>query len=98
VDNDELRGTFLYGLRQLHFNDDGLTDKNTLADLNTIALLSLALEAVTANGNTPVELAANRLAVLTEDLIATWIFPSKQAVHDWLIARAELLQLQIPGA
>jgi hypothetical protein len=95
-DERHLIGVFLHGLTELDVVDDGLTRANDLATLNAVAKLCLDIKAITAAGDTPEQLALYRLAVLTEDLLVTWVFPDKKVVKAWMVARAELLLLQIP--
>jgi hypothetical protein len=94
--DDELVGVFLYAQTRLRVDDSGLTADNTIADLNTVAKLCLDVKAITAAGDTPFQLALNRLAALTESVLVTLAIPDPQAVRAWLVARGELLELRIP--
>lgn len=87
---------FVESMELLNVDDTGLTIDNVLADMNAIAWACREVKAVTDKGNSPSELALNRLALLTEDLIVTYVFPSRAAVSAWRIAVGELLELQIP--
>jgi hypothetical protein len=94
---DELFNLFVDSLDLLDVEDTGLTANNVLADMNAIAWACLEVKAASNKGNSPSELALHRLALLTEDLLVTYVFPSADAVSAWQIARGELLELQIPG-
>ncbi|MGO9352483.1 MAG: hypothetical protein ACLP3C_17315 [Mycobacterium sp.] len=98
--DDELIGVFKYGLRKLDVNDNGLTDANQIADLNVMAALCRAVKtSIAAATHTTVEhLLLHRLACLTEDLLVTPWITNPTAARDWMLARSELLQAQIPGA
>jgi hypothetical protein len=73
-----------------------LTRDNRLGYLNPLARLRLRVKAITAAGDTPAQMALHRLAVLTEDLIVTYLFPDKRVVvRKWLIGLAELLELKL---
>jgi hypothetical protein len=93
---DEERTTVFIAMQAgLRHNDDGLTPDNRLGYLNPLAKLCLDVKAITAAGDSPFQLALHRLATLTEDMIVTRFFPSRKTVHDWLIARAELLEVRL---
>jgi hypothetical protein len=94
-DERRLCDIFIYSLSLLHVDDTGLTADNLLADMNAIAYACRQVKAITAAGDTPEQLALHRLACLTEDVLVTYIFPDRQVVRDWLIARAELLELRL---
>jgi hypothetical protein len=98
VTDDERRlcDIFVESLELLDVDDTGLTADNLLADMNAIAYACQQVKAMTDQGNSPSELALHRLALLTEDLLVTYIFPSRDAVSAWRTARGELLELQIP--
>ena len=87
---------FLGSLDLLHVDDDGLTDATHFDDVKAIAQTCPLIREITPAGDTPYLLALNRLATLTERVCLTWGRPDRQAVKQWLIARAELLLLQIP--
>ncbi|MDT5354455.1 MAG: hypothetical protein QOJ56_2987 [Mycobacterium sp.] len=91
----QLCDIFIYSLILLHVDDTGLTADNGLSDINAIAYACRQVKAITAAGDTPEQLALHRLAVLTENVIVTYVFPDRQVVRDWLIARAELLELRL---
>jgi hypothetical protein len=97
VTDDERRlcDIFVESLELLDVDDTGLTADNRLADMNAIAYACQQVKAIAAPGDTPEQLALNRLAVLTEDLLVTYVFPDRRVVRDWLVARSELLQLRI---
>ena len=57
--------------------------------LEPLARLCRDVKAITADVLTPLDMALYRLAVLTEDLIASYyVFPDAQAVRDWLQRKA----------
>jgi hypothetical protein len=95
--DDELCNLFVDSLDLLEVDDTGLTAENLLPDMNAIAWACQQVKAITRSGDSPSELALHRLALLTEDLIVTYIFPSRDAVSAWRIAVGELLELQILG-
>ena len=99
MNHDDLVGVFKYGLTRLHVDDHGLTDDNDLGDMNAVAMLARAIKTtVTASGDTLEQLLLHRLACLTEDLLVTpWLHTDNPITRDWLTARAELLQAEIPG-
>jgi hypothetical protein len=97
VELPDLAGTFLYGLSRLDIDDTGLTDRNDMADLNAVAALCLALKQ-TPSTDTLYQLLLSRLVYCTEELLITHVIPDKRVVHDWLIARAELLAANTPTA
>jgi hypothetical protein len=92
---DERCETFVRALTLLDVDDDGLTDNNNLDDLEAIAQICPDVKNITSPGDSPYALALHRLAVLTEDLLVTYVFPDRQVVRGWLIARAELLDLRL---
>jgi hypothetical protein len=96
--DDELRlcEIFMESMVLLNVDETGLTADNLLTDMNAVAWCCLQVKAMTDKGNSPSELALHRLALLTEGLLVTYIFPSGDAVSAWRIARSELLELQIP--
>ena len=94
-DERHLVGVFLYGQTLLNIDDNGLTDDNRLDDLEAVAKLCLKVKAITAGGDTPEQLCLHRLATLTEDVLVTWVIPCRQAVKQWLIGRAELVELTL---
>jgi hypothetical protein len=96
VNDDDLCGTFLYGLTRLQVDEHGLSADNELADLNAVAALCIGVKIATADGDTPEQLCLHRVATLTERLITTWVVRDDRAAGDWMIARAELLQLSLP--
>lgn len=79
----------------LHLDDDGLTD-NPLDSLDRITGLSFAVLTITHDAATPRDLLANRLARLTQHLIRARLMggDGTQIVRDYLMARAELIELQ----
>lgn len=82
-------------LRLLDVDDAGLTDKNDFDDLQAIAQVSAEVKEFTSAGDTPEELMLHRVATLTEKVLMTWGNPEPATVKEWLIARAELLQIRI---
>lgn len=92
---------FVDSLSLLRVDDTGLTADNRLADLNAIAYACKQIQAITTKGHpwipgdTPEQLALQRLAVLTEHLITTYVFPDEAIVRKWLLARGELLCLRL---
>jgi hypothetical protein len=82
----------------LHVTEESLSDDNDMTDMQAIWDVAAEVKQITAAGNSPEELAINRLAVCTERVLLTWGVKDQLAVKDWLIARAELLELQIPNA
>ncbi|MBV9350804.1 MAG: hypothetical protein JOZ23_04610 [Mycobacterium sp.] len=94
-DERHLVGAFLYGQTLLNIDDTGLTEDNQLDDLVTVATLCLKVKAITAAGDTLEQLCLHRLATLTEEVLFTGAVRSRQAVKQWLIARAELLELKL---
>ena len=93
--DDELIGVFIYSMSLLCIDETGLTDDNQLDDLETVARLCRDVKAITAEQRTPEEMALRRLALCTEDVLVTWVILSRRAVKQWMIARAELLELQL---
>lgn len=91
--------TVLYAFRGsiigLHLDDNGLTD-NRLDTLDRIAGLTYAVLTITRDAATPHDLLANRLARLTQQLIRARLMggDGRQIVRDYLMARAELIELQ----
>jgi hypothetical protein len=100
VTDDDLYGLFSYALRQLDVDESGLTDANQLADLNACAAICRAVKtAIAASAETTVaHLLRHRLATLTEDLLAAPWVPNQTTAAEWLCARSELLQAQLPHA
>jgi hypothetical protein len=95
-DDRRLCDIFVDSMELFDVDETGLTADNLLADMNAIAWACLQVKAMTDKGNSPSELALHRLALLTEDLLVTYIFPSSDAVDAWRIAVGELLELQSP--
>lgn len=89
-------GIFVRSLSLLKVDDDGLTDDNDMDDLEAISQVCPEVKAITSTGESPYELALHRVATLTEQVLLTWARPDRKAVKGWLIARGELLVLQIP--
>jgi hypothetical protein len=89
--------TFVRAQTLLHVNDHALTDNNDLDDLEAIAQIIPEVKQLTAAGDTPEQLAIHWLAICTERLLLTFARPDPAAVKAWLIARGELLVLQIPN-
>lgn len=80
----------------LVLDTEGLAPReNPLPKLERIAELALAVIAITKSPVTPEDMLAHRLAVLTKKLLTTALFHgSPQLVKSWMLARAELLELQ----
>jgi hypothetical protein len=99
MNDDELRSIFKFGLTKLSVDDDGLTrDGNDPLDLKTMMVLCAAIRASVDSGDTLQQLHLQRVAALTEDLIAAWGFANPGIAREWLLARSELLQVEIPRA
>ena len=79
----------------LHLDDDGITD-NPPDTLEHVAGMTYAVLGLTQDAATPRDLLANRLAYLTQQLIRARLTRSdgREAVRDYLLARAELIELQ----
>jgi hypothetical protein len=85
---------FLSAIRRLRVDEKGIAPDYGFAELNPIAKQCFAVEDITAAGNTPEEILLHRVARLTGDLITTVILGEGESiVREWLIARAELLQI-----
>lgn len=97
-DDRHLVGVFLYAQTLLNIDDTGLTDDNQVDDLVTVAKLCLKVKTMTAAGDTLEQLCLHRLATLTEGVLVTGVTPSRQAVKQWLIARAELVELRLAAS
>ena len=95
--DDDITGIFLFSLTLLDVDDNGLTDDNDIHDLEAIAKLCRDVKAITAAADTPYQMALFRLAVLTEDVLVTWVIPDRQVVKAWVLARAEVLKLRLAG-
>lgn len=96
--DDDLRGIFRYALSRLDVDERGLSDDNDMADMNATAALCLAIKASAATADTLEQLLLHRLAILTERLlISPWV-PDPGIAKEWLIARSELLQAEMPRA
>jgi hypothetical protein len=87
---------FVLSQRFLHADENGLTDDCEFDDVRAIADTCPTIREITRGLNTPEEFLLNRLATLTEAVCMTWAAPNRQAVKEWRIARAELLELRIP--
>lgn len=87
---------FVKSLTLLEVDGDGLTDNNDFTDIKAIAQVCPEVKQITEAGETPEQLALYRVSALTEAVCLTWGMANRKAVKDWLIARAELLVLQIP--
>jgi hypothetical protein len=99
VTDDELRALFKFGLTKLDVDDYGLTvDGNNPLDLKTAMVLCAAVKAATDSADTLQQLCLSRVASLTENLIGAWGFPNPGIAKEWLLARSELLQVEIPRA
>ena len=87
---------FQASLSGLQLDNEGLAPRhNPLPKLNQIAGLARAVIEKTGLPETPEEGLAHRLAVLTEHLLTTTLAHGSPAlVRAWLLARAELLELQ----
>jgi hypothetical protein len=87
---------FLSALRQLRVDENGIAPDYGFAELNPLAKQCFAVEEITAAGNTPEEIMLHRVARLTGDLITTLILAGGGTiVHEWLMARGELLCLDL---
>lgn len=94
--DSDLVGIFKYGLTRLHVDDAGLTDDNDLHDMDTVAILCKAIKTMAGERDTLRQLHLHRLACLTEDLLVSPWVPSPGIAREWLRARSELLQVEIP--
>jgi hypothetical protein len=93
---DDVVGCLLFGLDRLQVDDDGLTDDNDPADLQTVGALSVLVYRIAATCDTPFHLALSRVSVMTGALLASREFGNGATiVRKWLIARAELLELRL---
>lgn len=96
MDPDTLVDLFRHGLDRLDVNDAGLTiDGNNLDDLDDMAAVCLAIKTMTDTGDTLQVLHLYRLAVLTERLLITPWLPDPDITKQWLIARGELLAVEL---
>lgn len=84
-------------LPQLRITDNGLDrEQNSYGTVVVTADLVAEVKTYTAEGHTPEEMLLHRLACLTGDLLTTAVLPpDPQIVRDWLIARAELVELRL---
>jgi hypothetical protein len=87
--------TFVRSLNLLHVDGDGLTDATDFDDIKAIAQVCPMIKEITAAGETPEQVVLHQLAILTERVCLTWGIANREAVKQWLIARGELLVLQI---
>jgi hypothetical protein len=96
-DDEHVIGIFLYGLGQLQVDDNRLIpDANDEDDLQTIGALCVQVYRITAAGITPFDMALSRLAVLTGALlISPTLGHGPDIVRKWLLARSEVLELQL---
>ena len=87
--------TFQSSIVGLHLDDDGLTD-NPTDTLEHVAGMTYAVLGLTHDAATPRDLLANRLAHQTQQLIKARFMggDGMQLVRDYLLARAELIELQ----
>jgi hypothetical protein len=94
---DDIIGTFLYGLGRLRVDDNGLTPDNDPDMQTTVGALCVAVYRVAAGRDaTPFDMALSRLAVLTGGLLVTpTLGHGPDIVRKWLIARSEVLELQL---
>jgi hypothetical protein len=84
---------FVRSLDLLDYDENGLTAKNTLTDLEAIAQICADIRAFTAAGDSPFELSLHRLVLLTEVVLTTYVLPDAPIVTQWVNARGELLEL-----
>ena len=94
---EDVAGTFLYGLYQLHFDDLGLQfDRCGPADLNAVGTAAVLAYRVADRSETPAHLALSRLAVKTGALLVAPRGPDgTRILGEWLDARSEYLALQL---
>lgn len=88
---------FQASLSGVQLDSEGLAPRaNPVDKLNRIAELADAtLQITNTNACTPEHMLAHRLAMLTRQLLTTALMPgSPELVKSWLMARAELLELQ----
>lgn len=80
----------------LVLDSEGLSPRdNPLPKLNKIAELAVAVIELTKSPINAEDVLAHRLAVLTKEMLATtWNHGSPDLVRSWMLARAELLELQ----
>ena len=95
--NDDLVAVFLYGLQQLAIDNTGLAPGNDIADLNAVAALCLCVKMATADADTPSR--PRTVQIGSADRTThhhMGVIPDDTITGEWLCARSELLQLQIP--
>ena len=87
--------SFWRSLRGVRIDEQGTTAATDAAHLARTARLAAAVQRITAEGWTPLDLLLHRLAALTEVLAAEG---DLAAVRAWLTARAEALEVLILGS
>jgi hypothetical protein len=75
--------------------DASVTADNIPADLEAVAQVAADVLTLTANANSPFEIAVYRLALLTLKVVVTYVVPDREIVRRWQIARTEVLLLQL---
>lgn len=96
MDADTMIGLFKHGLGLLHVDEAGLADGNDIEVMDTVAMLCRAVKAMATGGDTLDVLHLYRLACLTEDLLVSPWINTPGIAKEWLIARGELLAVEIP--
>jgi hypothetical protein len=96
---DDVVGSFMYGLYQLHFDDLGLQfDRCDPADIDAVGTAALTVYRIADRGETPSDFALSRLCVLTGALLVAPRGPDgARIVGEWLDAKSEYLALQLSG-
>ena len=96
---DDCIGSFMYGLTQLHIDNDGLQyERCDPDDIHAVGTAAVLVYRIAAKSETPADCALSRLCVLTGALLAA---PrgddGARIVGEWLDAKSEYLALQLTG-